>query len=406
MDFYLVDTGGLEFGKTGTPIETDMRLQTQVAIEESDLILFVTSQKEPFTSDDHQVAELLRKAAGSKKIFLVVSKCDRPLSDAELAQYYSLGMGDPIQISAVHKLGTDLLTDLIIKQLKAQHFVTKDSDVYRAQMDFDETHLKIALVGRPNVGKSSLINALLNKNKLIVSDVPGTTRDSTDSVVKFEGKEYSFIDTAGLRRRGRIERGIEKFSALRSMASIERADVVMLVIDSSEKISHQDQQIANFIIEAGKGLMILANKWDKKLDESMDEETRRSTYLYYLKQRFAFLSWAPVIFTSAHTKKNLTKVFELIEAIHQEQMKRVPTGTLNRFVAQVNQAHKPSGPKQRAPKLKYITQVDVKPPHFVAFVNEARLFHFSYWRYLENRLRESFGFTGTPIKISQKERED
>ncbi len=405
IDYFLVDTGGLDFGKGETTIETDMKLQTEIAIEESDIIIFMVSAKEELSRDDHKVAELLRKASGNKPVFLVVNKCDNPLKEDELAPLYSLGMGEPHQISAVHRTNLDSLSDQVVRKLKEMHFITKDSPEFKAEEEFNKSHLKIALVGRPNVGKSSLINALLNKDKLIVSDIPGTTRDSTDAQVKFEGKSYNFIDTAGLRKRGKIGKGIEHFSALRSMAAIERCDIAILVIDSSQPIGHQDQQIVSYVLEAHKGLIILANKWDIKDPETNDEEERRNVYLKKLRYKFGFLSWAPLLFTSAKTKKNLTKIFELIEGIGEERKKRIQTRTLNNFVDKVNEEHKPTGTKNVRPKLFYITQVGIEPPHLVAFVNKKKYFHFTYWRFLQNRIREAFGFNGTPIKLEFKEKE-
>jgi len=456
IDFFLVDTGGLDFGKGENTIENDMRLQAQVAIEEADLIIFLVDSKTPLNTDDFNAADLLRKKSGKKPIFLVANKCDDFLPEAALAELYSLGLGDPEQISALHKMGFERLMDKIIKKLKDMHFVTKSDPQYKRDSDLNERHRNIAMVGRPNVGKSSLINALLNKEKLIVSPIPGTTRDSTDSLVKREGKEYNFIDTAGLKRPGHTKLGIEKFSALRSMASIDRADIALLVLDTSEDLGHQDQQIANFILRAGKGLVILANKWDIRIldyfendddeDEEGDddkpvkarksakhttvetrrsasqdeedeenrkteqkkaqktEEDRREAYINKLRRKFQFVPWAPVIFTSAVTKKNLHYIFEQVDLILEERQKRITTAQLNRFVEQAMEDHAPTGATQSRPKIYYITQVDTNPPHFIVFVNKKSAFHFSYLRYLENRLREKFEFTGTPIRIEYKEK--
>ena len=406
MDFFLVDTGGLEFGKGESSIEDDMQLQARVAIDEADLILFVVDSKEDLIDQDFKAAEMLRKKTNKKPVFLVINKCDNFLEESELASFYSLGIGDPHQMSALHRTGIDTLLSQIIEELKQQHFLTKNDPAYKKILEEERERPSIVLAGKPNVGKSSLINALLNKDKLIVSETPGTTRDATDSIIRHKGKEYNFIDTAGLRRRGKIGRGIEKFSTLRSMAAIERCEIVLLVIDTSEPISHQDKQIASYIIDAGKGLMILANKWDLKNEDSKNitEDRRRAKYINYLKYEFPFLSWAPLIFTSAVTKKNLSHVFEQIKLIQDERQKRIPTAQLNTFVQKLIIEHKPTGAKKRNPKIYYITQPEINPPHFIIFINRKNAFHFSYLRYIENRLREKFAFTGTTIRLEYKEK--
>ncbi len=402
IDFFLVDTGGLEFGKGETTIEDDMQAQSRVAMEEGDLILFVVDRS-GIQSQDFKAAELLRKKM-KKPVFLVVNKCDTFMEEAQLAEFYSLGLGQPHQVSAMHKTGVDMLIDNLILSLKERHFITKDDKDYKKIVKWEEGHTQVALVGKPNVGKSSLINAILNKEKLIVSDIPGTTRDSTDSLVKHKDKEYNFIDTAGLKRPGKTERGIEKFSALRSMASIERADVALFVLDSSQRISHQDQAIASYVVEAGKGLVILANKWDLKDEDSPKEEERRARYIARLKKRFPFLSWAPVVFTSAVTKKNMHVIFEQIDQIMVERKKRIPTAKLNTFMEQLVHEHRPTGKGKVHPKIYYITQPETQPPRFIVFVNKKSAFHFSYIRYIENKLREKFSFTGSPVKIEYKEK--
>ena len=402
VDFFLVDTGGLEFGKGETTIEDDMQAQSRVAMEEGDLILFVVDRS-GIQSQDFKAAELLRKKV-KKPVYLVVNKCDTFMEEAQLAEFYSLGLGEPHQVSAMHKTGIDMLIDNLILSLKERHFITKDDEDYNSILKWEAAHTQVALVGKPNVGKSSLINAILNKEKLIVSDIPGTTRDSTDSLVKHKEKEYNFIDTAGLKRPGKTGRGIERFSALRSMASIERADVALLVLDSSEKISHQDQAIASYIVEAGKGILILANKWDIKSGDEEKEEARRAHYVSRLKKRFPFLSWAPVVFTSAVTKKNMHIIFEQVDMIMKERKKRIPTAKLNTFVQQLIHEHRPTGKGRVHPKIYYITQPETEPPRFIVFVNRKNAFHFSYVRYIENKLREKFAFTGSPVKIEYKEK--
>ncbi len=443
MDFFLVDTGGLEFGKGATNIEDDMQTQARVAIDEGDLILFIVESQNGLQPQDYKVAELLRKKS-QKPVFLVVNKCDEGLNDAELAEYYALGLGDPAQVSAMHKRGIAHLISQCLHRLKDRHFVSKDDEAYREYLRQGKAHVNIALVGKPNAGKSSLINAMLNKEKLIVSDTPGTTRDSTDSLVPYQGKFYNFVDTAGLRRPGKIETGIEHFSALRSMASIERCDISLLVLDASQPISHQDQAIASYIVEAGKGLIILANKWDIKPEEpeekpvyteadepfegmtikpdreEIDEEEkerlrskkansqelkRRNIFVSRLRKKFPFLSWAPVVFTSAITKKNMHHIFEQVELIMPERRKRISTAKLNTFLEKLVNEHKPTGKGTTSARIYYITQPEIEPPHFLLFANKKKNFHFSYKRYVENRLREKFTFLGTPIRIEYREKE-
>jgi GTP-binding protein len=403
LDFYLVDTGGLEFGKGESTIEDDMRLQSRVALEEGDLVLFVVDSKHELNQQDYQVAELLRRTV-KKPALLVVNKCDTPLTLSRAAEYYQLGLGEPYQVSAIHKSGIDILLGDIVTQLKDRHFITKDDPDYQRIAVWEANHPNIAFVGKPNVGKSSLINALLNKEKLIVSDIPGTTRDTTDTVIKMGDSQYNLIDTAGLKRPGKTARGVEKFSALRSMAAIERSDIALLVIDSSAPISHQDQQIANHILKEAKGLILVANKWDIK-DEEIEEKERRVRFIGRLKQKFPFLAWAPVVFTSAVTKKNLHHIFQQVDEIIQERKKRIPTARLNTFLDQALKDHPPTGTKRVKPKIYYITQAETKPPLFKVFVNKKSAFHFSYLRYLENRIREKFAFTGTAIRVEYKEKE-
>ncbi|QQR84137.1 ribosome biogenesis GTPase Der [Candidatus Peregrinibacteria bacterium] len=275
LDFFLVDTGGLDFSKNEGSIEDDMQAQAKIAVQDADLILFMISSTEGLTKDDFRAAEHLRKHNKNASVILVANKCDNPLQEGELAELFTLGLGEPVAISAVHNQGIDKLTHQVIKGLKERHFLVKSDETYKKNRLEEQKHPNIAIVGRPNVGKSSTINALLNEDKLIVSNIPGTTRDSTDSLIKHKSKTYNFIDTAGLRRRSQVKKGIETFSVLRTLAAIERCDIAILMLDSTDEISHQDQQIAHTILEANKGMIIVANKWDLKDDEAEDEDEKK-----------------------------------------------------------------------------------------------------------------------------------
>ncbi len=415
MDFFLVDTGGIQSGhdarertvagQTSKTIEGDIQAQTHVALQDSDMILFVVDAREDLNKDDLHAADLLRRKAGKKTVLLVANKCDGPLDQSKLADLYKLGMGDPFPVSGMHGSGCDEMMEETVRRLKERDFLTKDNPEYRREAQFEAKHLSIALVGKPNVGKSSFINALLNQDKHIVSDVPGTTRDSVDSVVSHNQKLYTLIDTAGLRRTKNVETGIEYFSVMRTLSAIDRADVVVLMLDSHEKVTDQDQQIANIILKSNKGCIILANKWDIVLNEKMTEEQRQATYIDYLQKKFGFMPWAPVVFTSSKTRKNLSTIFAIAENIKVERQKRIPTSQLNHCVEEAIQSHGPTGTRRFPPKLFYTTQVDVDPPRFVFFVNKKGNFHFSYMRYLERKLRDKFGFVGTPIVLEYKEKE-
>jgi GTP-binding protein len=400
IDFLLVDTGGITFGKESMPLENDVRMQAKVAIEESDVILFMVNGKEPLIPEDYKIAELLRKGSGKKPVLLVVNKCDKPIENNELAPLYQFGMGEPHAISALHRSGLENLTESIVEVLKKKHFVTKKE---KPAGPPEDEGLKIALVGKPNVGKSSLVNALLQEDKLIVSDIPGTTRDSIDSIVRAHGKNYTFIDTAGLRKKGQVDESIEKLSNFRTLMSIDRCDIACLVLDSSEAISHQDQAIVSQILKAEKGMILILNKWDQKHEDDTDkeEEKRRESAVNRLGRKFSFMPWAPVLFTSARTKKNLSKLFEIADGIQAERTKRITTSQLNQFMKTLVLPGTGGG---ASPKIYYITQVGIEPPHFVVFANKEKNFHFSHLRFLENRIREKFGFNGTPIKIEIREK--
>lgn len=407
MDFLLVDTAGLRFDKPSGEeenLEVNIQKQTRLAIEEADLIFFMVNHHEALTAQDYQATELLRVASNKKPVLLVINKCDHSVSESELASYYELGLGDPYPVSAVHNTGIDPLVRATVKILKERHFLVKKDPQYKKAEKQDRSHPQVALVGRTSVGKSSLINALLNEEKRIVSPTPGTTRDSADSLIRHQNKDYNFIDTAGLRKRGKISQKADYYSFLRALTTIDLCDVALLVLDSSRPIARQDQQIADMIVSSGKGLILLINKWDIKKENSGKDEDRRARYIRTLQRVFPFLSWAPLIFVSAVTKKNLRHIFEQIDGVCAEREKRIPTARLNQFVEMVLEARQPPGTGKGRPKLLYATQAETRPPRFVFFVNKKKNFQSTYLRYLENSLREQFGFTGTSIGIKLQER--
>ncbi|MDP2691315.1 MAG: ribosome biogenesis GTPase Der [bacterium] len=385
--YLLIDTGGIE-SKTEGIIEENILAQAKMAIEEASVIVFLIDAKQPLTREDHHAAELLRKS--KKPIILVASKSDSGQED--LSELYSLGFGDPIRVSATHKIGVGTLEDAIKKIIPRVRI--------KAQEQPEQTRL--AMLGRPNVGKSSMINKLLGSEKLIVSEVQGTTIDSTDIDLEYKGKHFVLVDTAGIRRRGKIGKGIEKYSFLRSLGSSDRADVCALMVDGLEGVTSQDQHVADYILQRYSGLILVVNKID--LMEKGEEE--RESFLRRLHSKFEFVPWAPVVFVSAKTGKHVEKILELAEQIKDNRARRIETGQLNRWLERVVMKHMPTGTGRKMPKLYYISQVDVNPPHFVLFCNREEYFHFSYLRYLENQLRESFDFTGTAIKMEYREKQE
>jgi len=383
--FLLVDTGGIESKAEGV-IEENIVAQAKMAIAEADVIVFLIDSKEEITSEDMHVAQMLRKSG--KKILLVASKCDSGLED--FTDFLQLGFGFPQPVSATHNIGTDELLDEIYKLIPKVKVPKKEKDTIR-----------LAILGRPNVGKSSLINKLLGSDQLIVSEIQGTTVDSTDIDLEYEDTTFTLVDTAGIRRRGKIEKGIEKYSFLRSLGASEKADICALLIDGKEGVTAQDQHVAEYILKSYSGLILVVNKLD--LMESGEEE--RMKFLNYLKYKFDFVPWVPVVFVSAKTGKNVEKILELAKAIEANRSKRIETGKLNTWLERVVMKHMPTGTGKKVPKLFYMTQVETHPPHFVIFVNSEEYFHFSYLRYLENQLRETFDFTGTAIKIEMRSKE-
>jgi GTPase len=385
----LVDTGGIQHGSQ-KDIEEDVQAQAKIGIEEADITVFVVDSLQNLTVDDFAAADILRKS--KKPIILVANKCDNPEMESNIYNIYELGFGEPVAISAIHKLGLDNFQSEILKKLKELKF--KKPVKEEEFVDSDITN--ICLIGRPNAGKSSVINALIDDpQKLIVSNIPGTTRDSTDTELIYNENKYNLIDTAGIRRPGKRSRGIEKFSVIRGFQSIERADIVVLLIDGDDRISSQDCSIAKHALDAEKGLIIAINKID--LLES-GEETRNKL-IRILKIKFPFVPWAPVLFISAKNKKNTYEILKISDQIMKERGKRIKTPELNSFLQKITFKHKPASTKMKKPKFMYASQVDINPPKFVLFFKNAANLHFSYPRYLENNLREEYGFNGTPIHL-------
>ena len=387
--FTLVDTGGIE-PESSDVILSQMREQAQIAIDTADVIIFMTDMKQGLVDADDKVADMLRRS--HKPIVLAVNKVDSFARDqADVYEFYNLGIGDPVAISSANRTGIGDLLDEVIR-----HFPEQEA------ADEEDTRPRIAIVGKPNVGKSSLINHLLGENRLIVSDIAGTTRDAVDTVVTHEGKEYVFIDTAGLRRKNKIKEDLERFSIIRAVSAIERADVVVVVIDATEGVTEQDAKITGIAHDRGKGLIIAVNKWDaiEKDDRTIYEFQRK------VEQILTFASYAQTVFISAKTGQRVSRLFENIDLVIQNQNLRVGTGVLNEIMSEAVAMQQPPTDKGKRLKLFYITQVAVKPPTFVVFVNDRQLMHFSYTRYLENRIRDTFGFKGTALKFIIRERKE
>lgn len=387
--FTMIDTGGIE-PESKDMMLSYMREQAQIAIDTADVIVFVTDVREGLVDADGKVADMLRRSG--KPVVLTVNKVDSfEKLMPDVYEFYNLGIGEPIPVSAASMLGFGDLLDEICK-----HF--SDQDLTQVE----DERPKIAIVGKPNVGKSSIINKLLGENRVIVSDIAGTTRDAIDTPVKFQDKEYVFIDTAGLRRKSKIKEEIERFSIVRTVAAVERADVVVVVIDASEGVTEQDAKIAGIAHERGKGLIIAVNKWDsiEKDDKTIYKHTNK------IKEILSFTPYAEILFISAKTGQRLNKLFESIEIVIQNQNLRIATGVLNEIMMEATALQQPPSDKGKRLKLFYITQVAVKPPTFVIFVNDKELMHYSYTRYIENKIREAFGFGGTSLKFIIRERKE
>ncbi|MGG5316582.1 ribosome biogenesis GTPase Der [Enterococcus sp. AZ072] len=384
-EFSIIDTGGIDM--IDEPFMEQIKHQAQIAIDEADVIIFITSGREGVTDADESVAKILYRS--KKPIILAVNKVDNPEMRSEIYEFYSLGLGEPFPVSGSHGLGLGDVLDEAVK-----HFPDNVEEE-------DDESIKFSLIGRPNVGKSSLINAILGEDRVIVSDIEGTTRDAIDThFVGDSGQEFTMIDTAGMRKRGKVYENTEKYSVMRAMRAIDRSDVVLVILNGEEGIREQDKRIAGYAHEAGRGIIIVVNKWDlvekdthtmKKFEEEIREE-------------FAYLDYAPIIFVSAATKQRLNKLPEMIEDVSMNQNLRVPSAVLNDIIMDAVAINPTPTDKGKRLKIFYATQVAVKPPTFVVFVNEEELMHFSYARFLENQVRKAFGFEGTPIKILPRRR--
>ena len=387
MNFTLIDTGGIEPDSKDI-ILSQMREQAEIAISTADVIVFIVDVRQGLVDADSKVADLLRKS--HKPVVLAVNKVDSVAKYGnDVYEFYNLGIGEPVAVSAASRLGIGDLLDEVVK-----HF---DSE----QMEEEEDERpRIAVVGKPNVGKSSIINKLVGENRVIVSDIAGTTRDAVDTEVIHEGTPYVFIDTAGLRRKSKIKEELERYSIIRTVSAVERADVVVVVIDATEGVTEQDAKIAGIAHERGKGIIVAVNKWDaiEKTDKTIYEYTRK------IKEILSFIPYAEFLFISAATGQRLTKLFEMIDVVRQNQNLRVATGVLNEIMTESVAMQQPPSDKGKRLKIYYMTQVAVKPPTFVIFVNDKELMHFSYTRYLENQIRNAFGFKGTSLKFLVRER--
>ena len=399
MEVELIDTGGIQFAgekadSLRSSLEADIRTQAQVAIVQADIVVFVVNAMDELIANDFTVADILRQA--HKPTILVANKCDNVQIAHAAYNVCELGFGEPIAVSAVHSRGFEELSSRIIQLLRAEGF--KETGIGKAKAP---QALSLAIVGRPNVGKSSFFNSLIGEKRSIVSDIAGTTRDELDTLVEHGGHSYLFKDTAGIRKKGKVDFGIESLSVMRSLRALEDSNIALLLIDYKEGVTRQDLHVAQAAVDAGKGIILVVNKSDlmPKGDDS------RKTFLDYLQRKCGFLSFVPVIFTSALTGKNVDKVFELADTIHSARQKRIPTSELNDFVSQLVTSYKPHGTKSIPPKVYYVTQVETAPPHFIFFVNNPDAFHFSYKRYMENQMREHFGFGGTVMRMEFRARE-
>ena len=388
-DFTLIDTGGIE-PESRDVILAQMREQAQIAIDTADVIMFMTDVKQGLVDADSKVADMLRRS--HKPVILVVNKVDNfQKMMPDVYEFYNLGIGDPMPISAAERIGIGDMLDKVL-----EHFPE------RSGTEEEDERPRIAIVGKPNVGKSSIINKLIGEDRVIVSDIAGTTRDAIDTDIVHNGREYVFIDTAGLRRKNKIKEELERYSIIRTVTAVERADVVLIVIDAVEGVTEQDAKIAGIAHDRGKGVIIVVNKWDaiEKNDKTVKE------YEQKIRMVLSFMPYAEIMYVSAKTGQRLPKLFDMIDMVIENQTLRIATGVLNEIMTEAVALQQPPSDKGKRLKLYYITQVAVKPPTFVIFVNDKELMHFSYTRYLENRIREAFGFKGTSLKFFIRERKE
>ena len=388
-NFTMIDTGGIEPDSKDI-ILSQMREQAQIAIDTSDVIVFMTDVRQGLIDSDSKVADMLRRSG--KPVVLVVNKVDSfEKYMPDVYEFYNLGIGEPIPVSAASRLGLGDMLDEIVA-----YFPEKDGE------DAEDARPRIAIVGKPNVGKSSIVNKLLGEQRVIVSDIAGTTRDAIDTEIMHEGREYVFIDTAGLRRKSRIKEELERYSIIRAVTAVERSDVVLIVIDAVEGVTEQDAKIAGIAHERGKGIVVVVNKWDaiEKDDKTMKK------YENEIRRVLSFMPYAEIMYVSAQTGQRLGRLYDVIDMVIENQTLRVATGVLNEIMMEAVAMQQPPSDKGKRLKLYYITQVSVKPPTFVIFVNDRELMHFSYTRYLENKIREAFGFKGTSLKFFIRERKE
>lgn len=386
-EFTMIDTGGIE-PESKDIILSQMREQAQIAIDTADVIIFITDVRQGLVDADSKVADMLRRSG--KPVVLAVNKVDNfDKFMPDVYEFYNLGIGDPVPVSAASRLGIGDMLDAVIA-----HFPEHEAE------EKEDERPRVAIVGKPNVGKSSIINKLTGKQRVIVSDVAGTTRDAIDTNVKYNGKDYVFIDTAGLRRKSKIKEELERYSIIRTVTAVERADVVLVVIDATEGVTEQDAKIAGIAHDRGRGMIIAVNKWDaiEKDNHSVKKFTNE------IRNTLSFMPYAEILFISAKTGQRIPKLFDALETVIQNHSMRIATGVVNEILMEAVAMQQPPSDKGRRLKIYYMTQVSVKPPTFVVFVNDKRLMHFSYTRYLENKIREAFGFAGTPLRFLIRER--
>lgn len=379
--FYLIDTGGLEFGERDEVVE-HIRHQAELAIEEADVILFVVDGHDGVTSTDEEVARMLHRS--NKPVVLAVNKLDNIKHHEKIYEFYQLGFENPFGVSSLHGMGTGDLLDAVVGHFSDQ-----------VEEEYDSDTVRVSIIGRPNVGKSSLVNRILGEERVIVSPVAGTTRDAVDTPFTHEGQDYVIIDTAGMRKRGKVYESTEKYSVLRALKAIERSDVVLVVLDGVEGVTEQDKRVAGIAHEAGKGAIFVVNKWDavEKDNQTMNHFTQE------IQDEFSFMNYAPVLFLSAKTGQRVMKILPVVKEVSEQHGMRIPTSVLNQVLQDAVLSTPPPTVKGKRARIDFGTQVSVKPPVFILFVNEPERVHFTYQRYLENQLREAFGFTGTPIRI-------